>query len=159
MRKVLAQPLALVMSMVMLVALAVCGVGLKSAHSSPPQPLRAAGTPRHTIAAPAAGIYAAAIGTAMLVAAVRLRDSLALAAGIIMAQSETPVSSTQTEQAQTASEKLLAAALLACEMLALLALCARLFAQDARRRFAAFWGDVRPAPLSRLTNHRIAPAP
>ncbi len=158
MRKVLAQPLALLMSMIMLVALAVCGVGLKTAHHAPAQPFRGTVPARHIISAPAGGLYSAAIGTAMLVAAVRLRDTLALAAGIILAQHES--AATEEHSAQPAGEKVLAAAMLACEMLAWLALCARTCEQDVRRRFAAFQqNDVRPSPLSRLTAHRIAPAP
>ncbi len=166
MRKVSALPLALAMSVSMLIVLVMGGNGLKTAHALPSEAaralvqfdaqLRAVCAPQHAVCGQ---FMAGAGGTLLVIAAARSKDAQALFA----AAPVTAATSTTAEQAARAEPVVataLATALRASEALALLALCAQICGLNALRRFAAFrLVGAFPLALRQITEHRIVPAP
>jgi hypothetical protein len=154
MRKVFSPPLAWGMSVMLLVALAICGMLTKTA---PPQgsnhnPWRAICAPQHPVCAP----VIAGVGGALLLLAARDRADLVLFAATAADEAALPTAETTaastTLLAASAARTLIAG--IACLWLAFLATCV------APRRTS---GPLRRTPLilplRQITEHRVAPAP
>lgn len=152
MRKVCSQPLALGMSLLLLVALAVCGVMTQAAQpaGSNHNPWRAICAPQHPICAP----VIAGVGGTLLLLASRDRTDQALFAETAATEAE-PAPTEATDDAAGATSASTVRTLiagLACLWWAILSMCM------APRRITIRRAAL-PLPLRQITEHRVAPAP